>query len=277
MPEDGPKTEAHAPERLKPSVDLNCDVGESFGAYHIGNDAEVLKYVTSASIACGFHAGDPATMRRTVKLAAERSVSIGAHPGLPDLVGFGRRAMELTPQQAYDLVVYQIGALQAFATANGTKLRHVKPHGALYTMAAADPALAKAIAEAVLRLDSRLVLVGFAGSELVTAGRAAGLTVANEVFADRTYQSDGTLTSRRNSGALVTDAAQAAERAARMVREGKVLSDNGTELPVRADTICIHGDGPYAVEFAKAIRERLAAEGIDVRPLRSRRNPEDTD
>ena len=276
MAEDGPKTEVRAPDGVTPCVDLNCDVGESFGAYQIGNDAEVLNYVTSASIACGFHAGDPATMRRTVKLASERGVAIGAHPGLPDLVGFGRRAMELTPQQAFDLVMYQIGALQAFATANGAKLRHVKPHGALYTMAATDAGLAKAIAEAVLRLDPRLVLVGFAGSELVAAGKAAGLAVANEVFADRTYQSDGTLTSRRHSGALVTDADQAARRAVRMVREGKVLSDKGTELPVRADTICIHGDGPYALEFAKAIRERLGAEGIDVKPMRDQRSPEDT-
>jgi UPF0271 protein len=276
MSKDGPATEARPVPGVKPSVDLNCDVGESFGAYQIGNDAEVLKYVTSASIACGFHAGDPATMRRTVKLAAERNVAIGAHPGLPDLVGFGRRIMELTPQQAFDLVVYQIGALQAFVTAQGAKLRHVKPHGALYTMAASDPALAKAIAEAVLRVNPRLVLVGFAGSELITAGRSAGLPTANEVFADRTYQADGTLTSRRNSAAHITDAAQAAQRAVSMARDGKVASAEGTELVVKADTICIHGDGPYAVEFAKAVREQLTAAGIEVRPLRDRRSPEDT-
>jgi UPF0271 protein len=276
MSDDGPKTETRTPDGVKRCVDLNCDVGESFGAYQIGNDAEVLKYVTSASIACGFHAGDPATMRRTVKLAADRGVAIGAHPGLPDLVGFGRRAMELTPQQAYDLVVYQIGALQAFVAAQGTKLRHVKPHGALYTMAASDPALAKAIADAVFRVNPRLVLVGFAGSELVAAGRAAGLATANEVFADRTYQPDGSLTSRRNSGALVTDATQAAQRAVAMVRDGKVLSDKGTEVRVQADTICIHGDGPYAVEFAQAIRERLAAEGVELRRFREPGNLEDT-
>jgi UPF0271 protein len=266
MPADEPKTEVRN-LKARLSVDLNCDVGESFGAYQIGNDAEVLKHVTSASIACGFHAGDPATMRRTVKLAAERGVAIGAHPGLPDLVGFGRRAMELTPQQAYDLVVYQIGALQAFVAAHGAKLRHVKPHGALYTMAAADAVLANAIAEAVGRVDRGLLLVGQSGSELITAGRAAGLATANEVFADRTYQSDGKIVSRRHHGAHITDAAAAAERAVGMAKYGKVLSEMGTEVFVQADTICIHGDGTYAVEFAQAIRERLIGEGIEVRAI----------
>jgi UPF0271 protein len=259
-----------------PTVDLNCDVGESFGAYQIGNDAEVLKYVSSASIACGFHAGDPATIRRTVRLAAERNVSIGAHPGLPDLVGFGRRVMELTPQQAYDLVVYQIGALQAFVTAQGARLRHVKPHGALYTMASTDAALARGIAEAVARVDSRLVLVGQSGGQLVAAGKAEGLSTANEVFADRTYQSDGTLISRRHSGALVTDAALAAQRAVSMARDGKVSSDSGTDIFLRADTICIHGDGPYAVEFAQAIREALSAAGIAVRSFSDQLAVEET-
>lgn len=275
MAADEPKTEVRG---VKPqlSVDLNCDVGESFGAYQIGNDAEVLKYVSTASIACGFHAGDPATMRRTVKLAAESGVAIGAHPGLPDLVGFGRRAMELTPQQAYDLVVYQIGALQAFVIAQGAKLRHVKPHGALYTMAAADAPLAKAIAEAVGRVDPGLLLVGQSGSELITAGRAAGLATANEVFADRTYQADGTITSRRHHGALITESALAAERAVNMARYGKVRSEDGTEVFVQADTICIHGDGPYAVEFAQAIRERLIREGIEVRAIGDGKGVDDT-
>jgi 5-oxoprolinase (ATP-hydrolysing) subunit A len=275
MSADEPKTEVRS-LKGKLSVDLNCDVGESFGAYQIGNDAEVLKYVSSASIACGFHAGDPATMRRTVKLAAERGVAIGAHPGLPDLVGFGRRAMELTPQQAYDLVVYQIGALQSFVTAQGAKLRHVKPHGALYTMAASDAALAKAIAEAVGRVDPGLLLMGQSGSELITAGRAAGLATANEVFADRTYQSDGAIMPRRHHAALITDPTAAAERAARMAGYGKVLSDKGTEVSVQADTICIHGDGPYAVEFAQAIRERLTSEGIEIRAIGDRKSIEDT-
>lgn len=276
MSADESKTEVRD-LKAKLAVDLNCDVGESFGAYQIGNDAEVLKYVSSASIACGFHAGDPATMRRTVKLAAERGVAIGAHPGLPDLVGFGRRAMELTPQQAYDLVVYQIGALQAFVIAQGARLRHVKPHGALYTMAAADPALAKAIAEAVSRVNPALLLVGLSGSELIAAGRAAGLATANEVFADRTYLADGTIMPRRHHSALITDPASAAERASIMARHGKVLSDDGKEVFVQADTICIHGDGPYAVEFAQAIRERLTGDGIEVRAIGRRKSPEDTD
>lgn len=274
MSHSKPETEFHL--KVNSCVDLNCDVGESFGAYQIGNDAEVLKHVSSCSIACGFHAGDPATMRRTVRLAAEREVAIGAHPGLPDLVGFGRRAMELTPQQAYDLVIYQIGALQGFVTAQGSTLRHVKPHGALYTMAATDPALAKAIAEAVWRVNPRLVLVGLSGSCLVAAGKDTGLAVANEVFADRTYQSDGSITPRRQSGAHVTVAEQAAERALRMAREGKVRCEDGRELSVQADTICIHGDGPYAVDFAQAIRQRLSAERIEIRALWDKKCPEDT-
>jgi len=258
------------------SVDLNCDVGESFGAYQIGNDAEVLRHVSSATIACGFHAGDPTTMRRTVKLAVERGVAIGAHPGLPDLVGFGRRTMELTPQQAFDIVVYQIGALQAFVTTQGATLRHVKPHGALYTMAATDAALAKAIAEAVYRVHPNLVLIGLSGSQLVAAGQAIGLTTANEVFADRTYQSDGTLTSRRHAGAHITDPQQAALRAIGMVRNGTVLSEQGTEIRVQADTICIHGDGPHALELARAIREHLAEAGISVRAFSRQQSIEET-
>lgn len=276
MSDDELKPESRKLSGQTPSVDLNCDVGESYGAYQIGNDAEVLRYVSSASIACGFHAGDPGTMRRTVKLAADRGVAIGAHPGLPDLVGFGRRAMEITPQQAHDLVIYQIGALHAFVIAQGAKLRHVKPHGALYTMAAGDAALAKAIADAVRRVNPRLILVGQSGSELVAAGRALGLPTASEVFADRTYGVDGALLPRRQQGSLVTDANVAAERAVTMARDGKVLSIEGTQISVEVDTICIHGDGPCAVEFAKGIRERLAAAGIEVRALRDRKSPDDT-
>ena len=276
MSDDELKTESRRLSSRTLSVDLNCDVGESFGAYQIGNDAEVLQYVSSASIACGFHAGDPGTMRRTVKLAADRGVAIGAHPGLPDLVGFGRRVMEITPQQAHDLVIYQIGALQAFVTAQGMKLRHVKPHGALYTMAATDAPLAKAIADAVRRVSPRLILVGQSGSELVAAGRAIGLLTASEVFADRTYAGDGMLLPRRQPGALVTDTDVAAARAVTMARDGQVLSIEGTLISVDVDTICIHGDGPCAVEFAKGIRERLAAAGIEVRTLRDRKSPDET-
>ncbi len=179
-------------------IDLNCDMGESFGAYQMGRDKEILDYVTSANIACGFHAGDPATMRRTVRLALGKNVGIGAHPGLPDLVGFGRRPMEISPQEAYDLVVYQIGALYGFVKAEGGQLQHVKPHGALFNMAVKDADLSEAIAEAVYKVDPELILFGLPGSELVNAGKKASLRTASEVFSDRTYQEDGSLTSRRH-------------------------------------------------------------------------------
>jgi UPF0271 protein len=249
------------------TVDLNCDVGESFGAYTLGNDAEILDYVTSANIACGFHAGDPPTMRQTVRLAAEKHVAIGAHPGLPDLVGFGRRAMEISPQDAQDLVMYQVGALLAFVRAEGVALGHVKPHGALYNMAARNAALARAIAEAVRRVDPQLVLVGLSGSELVKAGASAGLATASEVFADRTYQSDGSLTARQRPGAMVTDPVEAARRVIGMVERGRVASEQGTEVAVRADTVCVHGDTPDAVAYVRAIRQQLAAVGIAVKPV----------
>lgn len=235
--------------------------------YQIGDDAELLKHVTSANIACGFHAGDPATMRRTVKLAVDQNVAIGAHPGLPDLIGFGRRAMEITPQQAYDLVVYQVGALQAFATAHNARVQHVKPHGALYNMAAADPQLAAAIAHAVRDVDARLILVGLSGSHLIRAAENAGLVAANEVFADRTYQADGSITPRKLPGAMVGDAQTAAVQVLRMVREGVVVTREGIDLPVQADTVCIHGDGLGAVAFAAAVRRLLAASGVEVAPL----------
>ncbi len=264
------KSETETKTQLKsgapPSVDLNCDVGESFGVYQIGNDAELLNHVGSCNVACGFHAGDPATMRRTVRLAAERGVAIGAHPGLPDLVGFGRRSMELTPQQAFDMVLYQVGALYGFVTAQGTTLRHVKPHGALYNMAAADPAIAAAIAEAVVKINPLLVLIGLAGSYLISAGKQAGLTVANEAFADRTYQSDGTITPRRLTNAHITEAEEAANRSLRMVQAGRVQCEDGSELVVQADTLCIHGDNPHAILFAQTIRQKLVSEGIKIHP-----------
>ena len=247
------------------SIDLNCDVGESFGAYTLSSDAEILSHVTSANIACGFHAGDPATMRRTVRLALDHGVAIGAHPGLPDLAGFGRRAMQVTPQEAYELVLYQVGALSAFVRAEGAWLSHVKPHGALYNMAAKDAPLAEAIAKAVQRFDPACVLVGLSCSELIKAGQAAGLRTASEAFADRTYQADGSLTSRQLHDALIHDPALAAERVVRMVLLGSVSSQQGIEVPLLADTICIHGDSPGAAELAKAIRERLKREGIELK------------
>ncbi|WP_068785804.1 LamB/YcsF family protein [Paenibacillus phocaensis] len=252
---------------MKNVVDLNCDMGESFGAYKLGRDREVLKFVTSANIACGFHAGDPATMRQTVKLALEHGVALGAHPGLQDLVGFGRRDMDLSPQEAYDLVVYQIGALWGFVRAQGAKLQHVKAHGSLYNMAARNAGLAEAIAEAVYQVDPELILFGLAGSELITAGKKAGLRTASEVFSDRTYQSDGSLTSRRLPDALITDEEQSVQQVIRMVAEGKVLSQQNVDVAIQADTICIHGDGIHAVEFAGKIRSSLTAAGITVQPV----------
>jgi UPF0271 protein len=248
-------------------VDLNCDVGESFGAYRIGADAELLPNVTSANVACGFHAGDPATMRATVAMAAARGVAIGAHPGLPDLPGFGRRAMEVTPEEVYDLVVYQVGALLGFALAAGVELQHVKPHGALYNMAATEARLAEAIARAVRDLDRGLVLFGLAGSELVSAGEAAGLKTASEGFADRAYQSNGTLVPRRLRGALGLDPEVAARRAVEMVRDGSVVSVEGSTVRLRVDTLCVHGDTPGAVDLARRIRETLAAEGVAARAV----------
>jgi UPF0271 protein len=248
-------------------IDLNSDVGGSYGVYSLGQDAALLDYVTSVNIACGFHAGDPAVMRKTVQLAVQKGVALGAHPGLPDLVGFGRRRMDISPQDAYALVLYQVGALDAIARAEGARVRHVKPHGALYNMAAGDAALAEAIAEAVFRFDPELVLVGLSGSELIRAGESRGLRTGSEVFADRGYESDGSLTPRGQPGALIADALLAAERAAAMVLNGKVRSSQGIEIPLRAETVCIHGDTPHAVDFAKAIREKLETSRIVLRPL----------
>ncbi|HEX9108612.1 MAG TPA: 5-oxoprolinase subunit PxpA [Longimicrobiales bacterium] len=245
-------------------VDLNCDMGESFGAWELGADAAVLPYITSANIACGFHAGDPGVMRRTVRAALGHGVALGAHPGLPDLAGFGRRAMEITPQDAYDLVVYQVGALLAFAQAAGARLAHVKPHGALYNMAAKDGALSEAIAAAVGDVDRSLVLFGLSGSELLAAGERAGLTTAAEAFADRNYTAQGELVSRKRPDALVGEAGEALARVIRMVREGRVRSVDGTDVPLRADTVCIHGDGPHAAELARTLRDGLEAAGIRV-------------
>ncbi|MBX9973952.1 LamB/YcsF family protein [Cytobacillus firmus] len=245
-------------------VDINCDMGESFGSYKMGRDEEILEHITSANIACGFHAGDPATMRKTVKLALEKNVGLGVHPGLQDLHGFGRRDMNITPQEAYDLVVYQIGALYAFVKSEGGKLQHVKPHGALFNMASKSAPLSEAIAEAVYRVDPELILFGLSGSELVKAGRKIGLRSANEVFSDRTYQEDGSLTSRRESNALITDHSAAVNQVIRMVKEGKVNSVQGTDVSIEANTICIHGDGESALEFAQYIPKALNEAGIQV-------------
>ena len=249
-------------ENGKFTVDLNCDMGESYGAYQIGHDEAVLPYITSANIACGFHAGDAAVMKKTVKLALKYRVAIGAHPGLPDLQGFGRREMAISPEEAYDLVVYQIGALSGFVHSEGGVLRHVKPHGALYNMAAVNAGLAEAIAEAVYKVNPVLVLYGLSGSELTKAGSRIGLRVAQEVFADRTYQEKGTLTPRSHPNALIGNEDQAVAQSLRMVKEGLVTSVNGIDVAIKADTICLHGDGEHAALFAAKIHTLLKEENI---------------
>lgn len=248
-------------------VDLNCDMGESFGAFRVGVDDEVFPYITSANVACGFHGGDPGVMRQTLARAQELGVAVGAHPSLPDLVGFGRRTMDVTPDDVYDMVVYQIGALLGVACARKMEMQHVKAHGALYNMAAANAALAGAIARAVRDVDRDLTLFGLPGSHIVAEGESAGLRVACEAFADRNYMPDGSLVSRRRPDAQVHDADEALRRAIRMVREGKVTAIDGNDIDLRVDTVCIHGDGPHAAEFAQRLRRGFEAAGIDVRAV----------
>lgn len=250
-------------------IDLNCDMGESFGCYSLGDQRSILQYITSANIACGFHAGDPSVMRETVQLAIEQGVKIGAHPGLPDLVGFGRREMEITPQEAYDLIIYQIGALQGFLTTYKETMQHVKPHGALYNMAAKNEELAAAVAQAVYDISPSLVLFGLAGSELTKAGEKLGLPTAHEVFADRTYQKNGTLTSRLQEDALITEPEKSVAQVVKMITQGRVKSRQRTEIKLQADTICIHGDGMHALKFVKAIRQGLRENDIQVTSISS--------
>ncbi len=248
-------------------IDLNADMGESFGIYTLGDDQALLHFVTSASIACGFHAGDPGTMARAVESCLARGVAFGAHPGLPDLAGFGRRAMAVTPAEVRDLITYQVGALAAFAARHGRRLQHVKPHGALYAMAERDPAVAKAIAQAVCEVDADLILMGLSEGKLVAAGREQGLRVANEVFADRSYEPDGTLTPRGRPGAVLDNPEKVAARIVRLAREGKIAAVDGSDLTLAADTICLHGDALGAALLADAVLRALEAQGVAVRPL----------
>lgn len=248
-------------------VDLNCDMGESFGHYTIGNDDELMSYATSVNIACGFHGGDPQIMRKTVQLALRKNIGIGAHPGLPDLIGFGRREMHISPQEVYDLIVYQIGALSGFLKAEGGTMQHVKPHGALYNMAAKDEKLAEAVAEAVYKVNPELILFALSGSELLKAGEKIGLRTASEVFADRTYCSDGTLTNRREENALIHDPDEAIKQVTDMVTKSTVESIQGTKIAIQADTICLHGDGNKAVLFARMISEGLISSGIKIQKI----------
>jgi len=238
-------------------IDINCDMGESFGVYHLGNDAALLAFVTSANIACGFHAGDPQVMEASVRLAIQAGVRVGAHPGYPDLQGFGRRNMELAPAEVEALVLYQVAALAGFARAAGVELQHVKPHGALYNQAAGDPALAEAVARAVWRFSHEVVLVGLAGSALVAAGQAAGLPTWAEGFPEREYNPDGSLRSRKLPGAVVHDPARAAENAWRLATAGIAFTRAGESYNLPLDTLCIHGDSPNALAVAQAVRARL--------------------
>ncbi|MGH8216731.1 MAG: LamB/YcsF family protein [Rhodanobacteraceae bacterium] len=246
------------------SIDLNADLGESFGAWRMGDDAGVMPWITSANIACGFHAGDALTMQRTVALCIEHGVAIGAHPSLPDLQGFGRREMRIPTDEVYAQTLYQIGALHALAKACGGRLHHVKPHGALYNMAARDPVLATAIATAVRDFDPMLILVGLAGSVLVEAGRDAGLPVAGEGFCDRRYRSDGSLTPRSEAGAVIDEPDAAVAQALSIATSGEAVAIDGTRIQIAADTLCVHGDRAGAGGLAKALRLALEGAGIQI-------------
>ena len=245
-------------------------MGESFGAYTIGADTEVMRAITSANVACGYHGGDPGVMRRTVRLARESRVAVGAHPGLPDLVGFGRRDMKVTPRDVEDMVLYQIGALAAIAASEGVRLQHVKAHGALYNMAVRDAALADAIARATHGFDPSLILFGLPGSEIVRAGRALGLTVASEGFADRAYEPDGSLTPRSRAGAVIHDADAVVRRVLRMVTAGTVTATDGTEIAMRVDTLCTHGDTPGAHQLTRLLHDGLERAGVTVEAIGGR-------
>jgi 5-oxoprolinase (ATP-hydrolysing) subunit A len=246
-------------------VDLNCDLGESYGPYRIGQDSEVMKYITSANIACGYHAGDHNVIQKTIQKAVENGVGLGSHPGFMDLHGFGRREIRLNAEELYNLIVYQIGAVQAFAKINNSKLNHVKPHGALYNMACRNQEMAETIAQAVFDVDAELILYGLAGSELIHMGKKVGLKVAEEVFADRTYQPDGTLTSRNLANAMITDPDEAVARILRIVQEEKVEAVDGSDIPIQADTICVHGDSEKSLEFVKKLNKELTNNGITLK------------
>ena len=248
-------------------IDLNSDVGESFGNYKLGLDEDVIPLISSANIACGFHAGDPTVMRRTIAIARDSGVAIGVHPGFPDLVGFGRRNLDASLEEIKDYVTYQIGALQAFAAAQGVKVQHVKPHGALYNMAVNDTAIWKVVAEAIAAVDSRLILFVLAGRDrekLEAISAESGIRIAYEFFGDRAYNSDGSLVSRKEPGAVIHDSETVAEKILKMVKEGRVICKDGSEIELTADTICVHGDNPSALSLVKKIRETLQASGVEI-------------
>lgn len=247
------------------SVDLNSDIGESFGTYTLGDDNEILKYVTAAQVACGWHAGDPMVMDRVVKLAAERGVAVGAHPSFPDLMGFGRRRMILSFDEAKNYVKYQIGALSAFTRTYGVPIHHMAPHGAMGNMVQDDRQLARAICEAVYEIDPEIIVYYCAGAVLGEEAEKIGLRTACEIFADRAYEDDLSLRSRKLPGAMITDEEESIRRCIRMVKEGKVKSYSGKDLDIKGDTLCVHGDGPKAIAFVKRIREEFTKEGIEIK------------
>lgn len=249
-------------------VDLNCDLGESFGRYKLGLDEEIIPLISSANVACGFHASDPLVMQKTIKMAKQSDIQVGAHPGFLDLMGFGRRNMDISTEEAKAYVKYQLGALYAFCKGENMEIQHVKPHGALYNMAGKNYDLAKAICEAIYEFDKNIILLGLSGSQLIKAGEDTGLRVAREVFADRAYEDDGSLRARSKEGAVITDENIAIDRVVKMVKENKVTSYSGKEIEIYADSICVHGDGVKALEFVKKIRERLISEGIEIIPLK---------
>ncbi len=249
-------------------VDLNSDLGESFGRYKLGLDEEVMKYISSANVATGWHAGDPIVMRKTARLAKENGVAVGAHPGYPDLLGFGRRYMKLSSEEARNYVLYQIGALYAFAKAEGLELQHVKPHGALYNALVKEEELARAVIEGIADFDKRLIFVTLSGSRPTEIAEEMGVKAAHEVFADRAYNPDGTLVPRSKPGAVIEDREEIAERVISMVKDGGVRAINGEWVELKVDTICVHGDNPKAVEIAAHVRRALEEEGVKVVPMR---------
>ena len=249
------------------TIDMNCDLAESYGVYRIGMDEEILPYITSANLACGFHASDPVVMSKSVEACKRNSVAVGAHPGFPDLQGFGRRNMIIPPKEVKAMVMYQIGALDAFCRANGITMQHVKPHGALYNMAGKDYELARAVCEAIADVNPRLILMAQAGSQMQKAAEEMHLKMAREIFADRAYEEDGSLVARNTPGAMITDENEAIERVITMVRQGKVAAITGKEIPIQADSVCVHGDGEKALLFVKKLREAFLTEGIQVRSL----------
>ena len=246
------------------SVDLNCDMGESFGAWKMGNDAELMNYVSSVNIACGFHAGDATVMRKTVETAIKKRLAIGAHPSFPDLQGFGRREIKMSAQEIFDIVLYQVSALKGICEALGGKLHHVKPHGALYNQAAKDCEIAGSIAKAVKAIDKNLIFYGLSGSCLISEAEKIGLRTASEVFADRTYQSDGSLTPKNQPNALIKNNEQAVSQVLQMVTKQSVTTTENKTIPIKAETICIHGDGENALEFAREIRRKLVENEVKI-------------